>query len=384
MPTILLRSALLAVLSVTGLLPQPTPASRHLAVCGRALCGADGSPFSWRGVTGFGLVDLVADDREAEARLFMAWAARTGFTVVRVLAMNHGWMDLSPADGRRALPRTLALAREHGLHVQVVALAGTDTPAFGSDVFLQQQVQAVATLCAAADNCVLELANEPYHSSQAALDDPVRMRRLQREVPSKVPVAWGAARNHRSDQMSGGGFVVAHLARGGTRWERVGRVPDLADLSRRTGKFVVDSEPIGAAETPQASRRDNEPGAFFAQGLLTRMHGVGATFHCEDCLTARVPAPVQQRCAEAFVAGATLPSPAKLTAVSAGDPDAPLAQPASGGTVRTFVATGPSEGIVLVLGASTPVRPAWRDGWKAATSVSQWNQVQAWRLVKAR
>ena len=146
MPTILLRSALLAVLSVTGLLPQPTPASRHLAVCGRALCGADGSPFSWRGVTGFGLVDLVADDREAEARLFMTWAARTGFTVVRVLAMNHGWMDLSPADGRRALPRTLALAREHGLHVQVVALAGTDTPAFGSDVFLQQQVQAVATL----------------------------------------------------------------------------------------------------------------------------------------------------------------------------------------------------------------------------------------------
>ena len=78
----------------------------------------------------------------------------------------------------------------------------------------------------------------------------------------------------------------------GPRQPRAGRC---GDLSRRTGKFVVDSEPIGAAEVPQPSRRDNEPAAFFAQGLLARIFDVGTTFHCEDCLVARVPGPVQQR-----------------------------------------------------------------------------------------
>ncbi len=68
-----------------------------------------------------------------------------------------------------------------------------------------------------------------------------------------VPVAWGAARDHRSDDMAGGTYVVAHVARGGNRWDRVSRVQELGDLSRRTGKFVVDSEPIGAAESPQPS-----------------------------------------------------------------------------------------------------------------------------------
>lgn len=316
----------------------------------------------------------------------MTWAARTGFTVIRVLAMNRGWMDLSPADGRRALPRALSLAREHGLYVQVVALAGTGTPALSSDAFLHEQVRAVAQLCAAADNCVLELANEPYHSSQAALNDPVRMRRLQRDVPSGLPVAWGAARDHRSDDMAGGTYAVAHVARRGTRWDRVSRVRELGELSRRTRKFVVDSEPIGAAETPHPSRRDSEPGAFFAQGLLARMFDVGTTFHCDDCLVANVPGAVQQRCAEAFVAGATLPSPATaLTPVAVGAPSAPVARLGPLSTqARTFAAVGPSEGIVLVLGTSQPPHPSWQHGWEPTDHVSQWPEVHAWRVVKAR
>ena len=123
MHRVLIGSVLFA-LSAGHLAPTAAPVPGRLATCGRALCAPDGSRFSWRGVTAFGLVDLVADNREAEAQTFIAWAARTGFTVVRVLAMNRGWMDLSPADGRKALPRTLALARAQGLYVQVVALAG--------------------------------------------------------------------------------------------------------------------------------------------------------------------------------------------------------------------------------------------------------------------
>src|SRR5215207_103220 len=98
-----------------------------LRVCDRALCAGD-KRFRWRGVTAFGLADLVADGRETDARSFMTWARDTGFNVLRVLAMlpSGGWLDLSPADGRRALPRVFAIAQEHGLYVQIVALANTN------------------------------------------------------------------------------------------------------------------------------------------------------------------------------------------------------------------------------------------------------------------
>ena len=382
----LIRSLLVATLSAAGFVAMAAPAPGRLSPCGRALCAPDGSRFLWRGVTAFGLVDLVADGRAKDADAFLTWAARTGFTIVRVLAMNGGWMDLAPADGLRALPRVLSSARGHGLYVQVVALAGTGTEAFRQDTFLRDQVRAVAQACAAADNCVLELANEPYHGSQAALDDPLRMRRLQVEVPTDVPVAWGAARDHRSDRMAGGSYVVAHVARGGNRWDRVSRVQALRELSRRTGKFVVDSEPIGAAEAPQPSRRDNEPAAFFAQGLLARMVDVGTTFHCEDCLLAKVPGPVQQACADAFVAGATLPAAAAtLTLVDSGTPAAPFDDLAHlGPGTHVFAAVSSTDGIVLVLGTSRPPVPRWRDGWQLSTHLSQWADVHAWRVVKTR
>jgi len=386
MHRVLLGIILLTALSGAGVSPSAAPVQGRLAVCGRGLCGPDGSRFSWRGVTAFGLVDLVADDRAADAEAFLAWAANTGFTLVRVLAMNRGWMDLSPADGLRALPRALEMARAHGLYVQVVALAGTGAPDFRGDAFLRAQVRAVAQVCAAAGNCVLELANEPYHGSQAALNDPARMQRLQQDVPAGLPVAWGAARDYRSEEMAGGSYVVAHVGRSGKRWDRASRVQDLGELSRRTGKFVVDSEPIGAAEAPQPSRRDSEPGAFFAQGLLARIFDVGTTFHCEDCLQARLPGPVQRRCAEALIAGATLaPSGVAFTPVAVGASNSPVAQVGSlSPQARTFAAAAASEGLVLVLGASQPPQPTWPHSWAPRAHVSQWPGLHAWRVVKTR
>jgi len=275
----------------------------RLRACGASLCTGNGTPFNWRGVTAFRLADLLADGRDGEARAFVAWAARQGFTVLRVLAMNHGWMDLSPADGRRALPGVFRLAGEHGLYVQVVALAGTARSEYSSDPFLRTQVHAVATLCAAADNCVLELANEPYHSTQANLDEGTRLAMLDAEVPPQVLAAWGAAPPSTFDAPTGGEYLVAHVRRDGERWDRVSRVTSLAALARKSGRFVVDNEPIGAAERAERSRRDDEPAAFFAQAAIGGLLDLGSTFHCEDCLEARVPGPVQQQCADAFIVG---------------------------------------------------------------------------------
>ena len=357
-------------------------ATPRLSPCGSALCRPDGSRFHWRGVTAFALADLLADGKDEEARAFVRWAADGGFTVLRVLAMNHGWMDLPPLDGRRALPRLFALASEHGLYVQVVALAGTAEPRFRDDAFLREQVRQVGMLCAATDNCVMELANEPYHGSQADLDDPARLKRLQQEVPDTVPVAWGAARRHTADRLSGGDFVVAHVDRGGDRWSRVARVTELAELSRRTGKFVVDNEPIGAAEQAARRRRDDMPAAFYAQAALAGLLGVGATFHCEDCLLAQVPGPVQRRSAAAFAEGAAFAAAAgPLDPVGPDAASSPVARmPAAppGPTVLAF-ARG-STAAVVALGAHEQAGLAWRPGWRVVDHVSPAAAVHVWRL----
>jgi hypothetical protein len=364
--------------------PGAAPTLEPLRACGRWLCAAD-ARFRWTGVTAFGLTDHIADGRSREARAFVAWAAGAGFTVLRVLAMlpGGGWLDLAPADGRRALPQVFALAREHGIYVQVVALANTNEKSgqFRTETFLREQVREVARLCAAAGNCVLELANEPYHGSQADLARPELMRRLQQEVPEGLPVAWGAADNDLSTTMAGGTFVVSHVARSGDRWARVARARDLATLAEKTGKFVVDNEPIGAAEAPERSRRDSAPEAFFAQGVVSRILEVGATFHCEDCLRATVPGPVQRQCADAFVEGRqVVPASVHLTTVSAGD----LAAPARSATApeRVFSGIAGDRAWVLLLGDATRTTPAYSAGWQPEKELAERPGVQVWTAIR--
>ncbi len=365
--------------AVSGSSPSP------LRVCGRALCAGD-ERFRWRGVTAFGLADLLADGRETDARTFTKWARDTGFNVLRVLAMlpSGGWLDLSPADGRRALPRVFAIAREQGMYVQVVALANTNERSgrYRAEPFLREQVREVGRLCAKAGNCVLELANEPYHRSQASLDEPALMRRLEQEVPKELPVAWGAAADDESHEMAGGTYVVVHVGRSGDRWTRVARMRSLAGLSAATGKFVVDNEPIGAAEIPDRGRRDSAPEAFFAQGVLSRLLDVGSTFHCEDCLPARVPGPVQQRCADAFVEGRRIvPEDVDPTIVDAASAAAPAAV-ADGVNARVFSATADDRAWSLILGQSNEVGVRWDHGWRAAKRIAQRPGVEVWTAVR--
>ena len=255
--------------------------------------------------------------------------------------MNRGWMDLSPADGRKALPRTLALARAHGLYVQVVALAGTGSPEFSSD-----SVPATSR-CATSRRRARRptTASSSWPTSRTTPRKPrsttsrgcagcsakclPTCRSPGAPLGTTDRTRWPAAR-----------YVVAHVARRGNRWDRVSRVQELGDLSQRTAKFVVDSEPIGAAESPQPSRRDSEPGAFFAQGLLARIFDVGTTFHCEDCLLAACLGRCNNSAPRHSIAGATLASPATaLTPVAVGAPSAPVTRLAPlGPQARTFAA----------------------------------------------
>jgi hypothetical protein len=373
---------IIAASTTITLFPAPSrPELPALAPCGRALCLEDGSQFAWRGVTAFALLDLVADGRLDDARAFLKWAHDTRFTVVRVLAMNPaGWFDLGVADGRRALPQLLSLAGEFALRVQIVALVNT---AGQDEAFLREQVREVGRLCSQSSNCVMEIANEPYHRTQARLDDPQLMRRLQQEVPDKVVVAWGAAPSDTSTSLAGGDYVVVHMSRGGDRWNRVARVAELEAMSRETRKFVVDNEPIGAAEKAERGRRDDDPAVFFAQGALSRVLGIGSTFHCEDCLRARVPHRVQQQAAEAFIAGATaVPEDVTLKFVPESASDAPARDaPPTGAAPRVFAAVGGQRAWVVTIGAEGSKVP-WQGGWRPDRRVAGRPGVEVWTAVK--
>ena len=122
-----------------------------------------GSVFQWRGITAFRLLDYIADKREPEAERYLAWAASKGLTVVRVLAMGGGFMDLRPRDGRAALPRLLEMAARHGIHVEVVALAGTrDMP-----LNLEEQIDELGRIAGTHGNALLETGKRTGPSDAA-------------------------------------------------------------------------------------------------------------------------------------------------------------------------------------------------------------------------
>jgi hypothetical protein len=335
--------------------PAPTPPNPpaaltpRLHVHGERMHTPDHRVFQWRGLMAFQLLDRVADGQVAESTGYVKWAQSTGFNVLRVLASNHwaGLMDLTPEQGWEAMPRLFDLARTHGMYVQVVALAGTDgwtTPR------IHEQVRRVGELCAASDNCILEIANEPYHGSQsgylkgstAQSLNYAHLRELRLLVPGHVPVALGASKNDEGPDAHalgpGADFVVLHLNRSRSRWDRTRRVRELEMVADATGKYVVDNEPIGAGETLDPGRRDNLPAVFFAQGVLARVFNVGSTFHCSDCLYAKIPGPVQQESAREFVRGNRLWEDGwEFQYANAGRPPSPIAR-VPVGAVRAYSA----------------------------------------------
>lgn len=261
----------------------------------------DGTPFSWRGITAFRLLEFVAHHREKEADAYLDWAASERVTVVRVLGMARVLFALTPGDGERALPRLLELADARGIVVEVVALA--DTASYQMD--LTKHVRAIGQACAAHRNCVIEIANEPYHPTQsAAVHDHSTLGRLRAEIPSSVPVSLGTLDDR--GELAAGDYVTWHSPRDAD-WPE--RMREGADLLRRFGKPVIADEPMGAADRAVPGRRDNMPQHFAAAARIVAASGMGATFHYEGGLQARRPTPTEAACLKGWMNALTRPSP---------------------------------------------------------------------------
>ena len=271
---------------------QATP---HLKGSGTQFIKPDGSVFEWRGITAFRLLELVAHGREAEADRYLAWAASKKLNVVRVLAMADGIFQLSPADGRQALPRLLEIAQTHGLFVEVVALTGTSVITLD----MPAHVKAIGEICARYPNALLELANEPGHPTQArSVHDAATLQALARLVPPTVPVALGSV--EYGDGFAAGSYVTWHAPRS-NRW-----YADLAhgaELVKRFKKPVVSDEPIGAADRAVPGRRDNNPEHFQQAAAASRRAGIGATFHYDGGVQASPLTAIEMACLDAWLAG---------------------------------------------------------------------------------
>ncbi len=271
--------------------------TRHLRVAGTTFTTPDRHPFQWRGITAFRLLEYVARGNEDEAERFLSWAEGQRLTVVRVMAMGLGFMNLTAAEGRRGLPRLLELAAAHHLHVEIVALAGTrDAP-----LDLDAQLEEIGRIAAPHENALIEVANEPFHPSQAPdVHRPEVLARLRSRVPHSIPVALGLVEG--LERSAAGDYITWHAPRETSHdgWGHVLALAQGPDLLKQWNKPVVSDEPIGAGAAFEAGRRDDSSDRFRAAAIVTRLAGLGATFHYEGGLQASIPNGKQLECFNAW------------------------------------------------------------------------------------
>lgn len=335
----------------------------HLRAAGTGFITPEPHPFQWRGITAFRLLEYVARGKDADVERYLSWAENQRLTVIRVLAMGQGFMNLSPPDGIAALPRLLEAAARHHLYVEIVALAGTRDVAVDLDAHLK----AIGEIASRYGNAIIEVANEPGHPSQAEdVHRPEILARLRSRVPLSVPVALGLVEG--LDRHSAGDYVTWHSPRDDRQegWGHVLALAEGPELVRRWNKPVVSDEPIGAGTKYEAGRRDDSPQRFRAAAILTRLTGLGATFHYEDGLQAMVPSGRQLDCFNAWnEAWTLLPADVERSGMfrRAGDSNAAIAEFRTDKALAVFERQRGNTVWVAVMKPSEDFGMRWAAGW---------------------
>jgi hypothetical protein len=354
----------------------PAGPRTHLQIDGTRFRTPEGQPFQWRGLTAFRLIDYIADRNESEVEKLLSWAEAQKLTVVRTLAMGGSFMDLKPADGRSSLSRLLILAAKHKLHVEVVALADT----MEMPVNLDEQLSTLGQTLGDHPNALLEIANEPAHPTQApALGKPDVLLTLASRVPVDVPIALGSM--EADESFARGDYATWHAPRDNKLegWGHVLAVAQGAELVQKWKKPVVSDEPIGAGPKYEPGRRDDVPARFRAAALLTRLAGLGATFHYASGVQAKIPEGRELECFDAWNDAWTLLPPdveSQGTFAAAGGQGAAVQDFDRKAAFGVFERISGNRGWVLAIGPGDPalkLAPGW--------SVAETKMFEGARLV---
>ena len=319
---------------------------------------AAGHPFPWRGITAFRLAEMVAHGREREAIAYLDWAKSEQLTVLRVLAMGPTLFKLPPDEGRKALPRLLDLAKERGLAVEVVAFADTIDQQFD----YQAHVRELGRIATEKGNALIEMANEPGHPTQdRRLHDPAFVKQLADLLPAQVIVAFGSV--EYGEGYAAGDYATFHFPRGPGVWDHVWGLAAGARRVAQLQKPVISDEPIGAGAVLEPGRRDNEPSRFAAAAALTRLAGMGATFHYNAGIHTAIPGGREAVCLAAWQTGLAL-----LEDAPAGgeflEGDAVGVVANATGARRVFARVSGRRAAILLIDPRPEATPTLAAGWK--------------------
>ena len=350
----------------------PVPPVPALTVRGRQFYDDSGALWVPRMVSGLTLLARTSEQQEA----FLSWAAKTGFNGVRVFAGALTWAGQSADGARAALPALLDRAARHGLVVEVTAI--TDS-ASGYDT--REHVRLLAGLLTHRRGVLVELANEVGHSTQAGHVTAEYLRALGRELVAPLGIVWavGAASVDEPSPdgvypTSGGTYATAHLDRGRDPWNQFRRVREIYAIAEVTRAPAINNEPLGCAEPGTPGQRYFDAAMALTIGALDRAFGVGGVHHSQAGLMAELPGPVQQACADAYVAGHRAIDTVLTGQVGAylnvGHDGSPLTRArfteggSGDGVVRAYSFIAGDRGVTILLGAKGDTGLQWGAGWR--------------------
>lgn len=302
-----------------------------------------------------------------------------GFGLVRVFCGALPWANQTIEDVYARLPVFLDHCRERGLHAYLSYITEAGT---GYD--LDRHVDEIEAIVRGRDNVLREVANEPYHPTQAGRVSPERCWELAARMGGAK--SFGASQDDEATDYDGGDFCGPHLDRGRDKWNQVRRVREMEAKPKAT----INQEAIGAAEASIPGKREADPNFYFAMGALDRLFEVGGVFHSEDGLHARVLSPNQRLCAEAFVRGSRIwnDEPVRLVYKNVGHDGSPVVRARFNegrnepGCTRAYSGINGNAGFTIALGVVGESGVEFGNGWRPVELLAERPGVVAWRVER--
>jgi hypothetical protein len=188
---------------------------------------------------------------------------------------------------------------------------------------------------------------------------------LASRVPVDVPIALGSM--EADESFARGDYATWHPPRDNKLegWGHVLAVAQGAELAQKWKKPVVSDEPIGAGPKYEPGRRDDVPARFRAAALLTRLAGLGATFHYEGGVQAKIPEGRELECFDAWNEAWTLLPPdveSQGTFAAAGGQGAAVQDFDRKAAFGVYERISGNRGWVLAIGPGDPalkLAPGW-------------------------